>query len=125
MTDAIIAEGRAAAIAYNGPDGPGFKNEGRINVYICEGRKHATPPHPGCRSSMVTIDREPGVTPFITRCDTCGGEAVSMGYRVPARLVPTHEWYRPETVDANSNLNTIEHLRKGGLLLRAIEQRHD
>lgn len=108
MTAAQIAAIRAAAAAhYNGTDG--FDNSSRKNAYVCE----------NCSSYIVTVDREPGVTPFMVKCGNCGAQATSKFYRVHPALIATHEWYRPETLD---ELNRWErdHVEKGGLLLRQI-----
>jgi hypothetical protein len=104
-----IAEGRAAAEAYNGEAGEGFKNDGRKNAYVCE----------DCGSSIITVDRGPGFTPFLISCGNCKGMAQSKMYRVVDWLEPTHEWHRPESVDG-LNAASIEHVRKGGLILRPI-----
>lgn len=104
-----IKEGRERAESFNGKDGSGFKNVGRLNAYQCE----------TCLHYAITIDREPGVTPFIVRCRRCGGEAKSAFYRVPPTYQPTYEWIRPETVEGLDS-GTIEHIRSGGLILRPI-----
>lgn len=109
MSGDPIAEGRAAAKAFNGETGGGFKNAGRRNAYECE----------RCYAYIVTVDREPGVTPFLTKCGNCGAMAQSKMYRVAECLAATHEWYRPDTVEG-LGAHTIDHLRKGGLILRAI-----
>ncbi len=113
-TDDAIEEGRQLALGYNGAAGPGFHNEGKKNAYECE----------ACHAYLVSIDAEPGVTPFIIRRRNCGGEAQSKFYRVADRLVPTHEWTRPETLDG-LNAGTIEHIRKGGLILQPISGNSD
>lgn len=82
-----------------------------LNIYRCD----------ACGHSMVTIDREPGVTPFITKCPKCGGEATSFMYRVPPNLTPTHEWYRPDQKEFDSlKPASKRHCAQGGLLRRAI-----
>lgn len=100
----------------------GFPNEGRVNVYQCEREpKHA----------IITIDREPGVTPFTVQCPHCEALGTpgdgfyrhpamrSKLYRVPQDLRPTHEFYRPDSLD-DVNPNVSDHVLKGGLLLREI-----
>lgn len=72
-----------------------------------------------CGRLMITIDREPGVTPFLTSCPDCGGETQSRMYRVPQDMTPTHEWYRPDSFVGLSE-STIEHVSNGGLILRKI-----
>jgi hypothetical protein len=118
---ALIRVARDAAAHFNGSDG--FPNNGRKNVYECEF-------FPGHR--MVTIDREPGVTPFLITCERCkaAGMKGSSGmlhpvmrsscYQVDQALEPTHEWYRPDTCKGLDRATT-EHVMKGGLLLRKIE----
>lgn len=102
---------------------------GRENVYQCS----------KCRAEMVTIDRDAGVTPFITMCrvDGCGDLAHSRMYRVDQSLVATHEWYRPDDAEMTGYRLEIErhpvteaahrraanissHVAAGGLLLREI-----
>lgn len=100
----------------------------RINVYRCE--------H-GCNN--VTVDVDDGVTPFMMKCVTksrpdrpldpiltgsdgeCLGMAKSCFYPKvappPWISVPTHEWYRPKDL-AGLNDGELEHVKKGGLLLR-------
>ena len=110
-----------AAEHFNGKDG--FANANRLNVYECDGEKsfrEGVPDRPGCGHFIVTIDREPGVTPFIVRCGNCGQSAHSKGYKVASWLSPTHEWYRPDTLDGLDTWH-LEHVKKGGLLLRPID----
>lgn len=103
-----IDEIRAKAAEYhNGSDG--FDNNARKNAYECD----------ECGSYIVTVDREPGVTPFMVSCGNCGAMAKSKFYRVQAYLEPTHEWYRPETLDGLDPWES-EHVENGGLLLRLI-----
>lgn len=100
----------------------GFPNEGRVNVYQCEREpKHA----------IITIDREPGVTPFTVQCLHCEALGTpgdgfyrhpamrSKLYRVPQDLRPTHEFYRPDSLN-EVRVGVADHVLKGGLLLRAI-----
>lgn len=106
--DDILITGAALAESYN-RDGKGFDNTGKMNAYECE----------DCRAYIVTIDRNPGVTPFMTKCGICGGMATSKMYRVADWLEPTHEWYRPRTLDGISP-SVYDHLSRGGLILRPI-----
>ena len=106
--------------------------EGRINQYVCSTCNHVT----------TTIDRDAGVTPFLIECKgmaPCAAGRVgvrmkngrdtarSLGYskRVDPEATPTHEWYRPETLDEVSDLGVREHILNGGLLLRPIGKRND
>lgn len=91
------------------PDAPFV---GKKNVYTCD----------ECGHQKVTVDLVHGTTPFMISCgaDGCGAMSKSSFYRVDQSLEPTHEWYRPEDVSGETEM-TKEHVRKGGLLLRVIE----
>lgn len=109
----IIEQGRALAEEQ-------FKNGGfveKLNAYECDGESFKGTK--GCGSYIVTIDRHPGVTPFMLKCGNCGGFAHSKMYRVQPDLTPTHEWYRPEKA-SDVPLLARDHVAKGGLVLRAI-----
>lgn len=101
---------------HNGKDG--FANSGRLNAYSCHDSGFARDGK-GCKATIVTIDREPGVTPFLTKCPKCGGMAQSHGYQVPPTLSPTHEWFRPDNFDGLSDASA-DHVRRGGLIMREI-----
>ena len=107
--DSLLVRGRQIAEQYN-RDGEGFKNVGRKNAYECE----------SCGYYIVTIDRDPGVTPFMVKCENCGGMASSKFYRVQEYLSPTHQWYRPDSL-AGIDTRYYDHLERGGLILRAID----
>lgn len=68
-----------------------MKMQGKKNRYTC----------PKCGWSIVTVDRDEGVTPMFIRCEgkQCDAgtfpAAASSCYRVDQALVPSHEWYRP------------------------------
>ena len=98
---------RTAAEHYNGSKG--FDNQARKNAYECD----------ECSSYIVTVDREPGVTPFMVGCGNCEGKAKSKFYRIAEWMEPTHEWFRPETLDGLSPWS-IDHVKNGGLMLRQI-----
>jgi len=89
------------------------EQKGQINAYECQ-KGHFT----------VTINAHSGTTPFIIGCKYCGDRAESHMYRVDQGLVPTHEWYKPSIKKAK-NIDkaypgVLEHVEKGGLLLRSI-----
>ena len=94
---------------------------GKINQYVC----------PKCRHVTTTIDRDAGVTPFLLDCKgmKCGGgynmHSLGYGKRVDPEATPTHEWYRPGTLDEVSDPGVREHVLNGGLLLRPIGKRND
>lgn len=106
--DSLLVRGRQIAEKHN-RDGDGFKNVGRKNAYECK----------KCGSYIITIDRDPGVTPFMIKCENCGDMAKSKFYRVQNWLEPTHEWYRPTTL-AGVDPKYYDHLGRGGLILRPI-----
>lgn len=110
-----IAEGRAAVEQHGG----GFA--GKLNAYECDGDLRG---QVGCRSYIVTIDRDTGVTPFMLKCGNCGAYAHSKFYRVSSRLQPTHEWYRPDSM-VGIDPAYAEHISKGGLILRPLGDRPD
>lgn len=93
----------------------GARPWGRLNVYTCE----------VCGADLFTNDRDIGVTPFMIKCReaNCNGFARSHMYRIEWEKFfgqqPTHEWFRPETLDGQDD-ETVEHLVKGGLLLREV-----
>lgn len=113
-----------AAWGYYNKAGMQWPEGGKKNLYQCE----ANPLH-----LMATVDREPGVTPFTTPCAQCRAMGVkversfyggtpamqSLMYRVHQNIVPTHEWYRPDTVKGLKP-GEAEHAINGGLLLREI-----
>lgn len=108
----------------------GFANAGKLNAYSCRGKRGMAPgggfqlvqTAPPCGRTMVTIDREPGVTPFIVQCPDCGGEAQSSAYKgINPAMIPTHEWYRPDSLEGLEGWS-LDHVSKGGLLLREIEK---
>lgn len=91
--------------------------QGKKNIYTCE----------KCGHHIVTIDREEGVTPFMTSCkaDGCDGKMKSSLYRVfDQNIRPDHEWYRAEPAEIAKMRHSAachEHARMGGLFLRAIQ----
>jgi hypothetical protein len=91
-------------------------SQGKKNIYTCE----------KCGAHIVTVDRDEGTTPFMTRCkaDGCEGMMKSSFYRVfDQDMKPSHEWYRAEPADIAKMRNSRachEHARMGGLFLREI-----
>lgn len=86
----------------------------RENGYTC--RK--------CARTVVTVDVDYGVTPFMIRCKAkkgCDGDATSAFYpKMPRPKYvpdPTFEWYRPETLVGLSS-GERSHVLQGGLLIR-------
>jgi DNA-directed RNA polymerase subunit RPC12/RpoP len=85
---------------------------GKKNVYKCS----------ECDNSFVTIDRDPGVTPFTTTCRRCNKAlAYSSFYRVDQNLEPEFEWYYPGPEEIfNLSPGAFMHVMQGGLLLRPL-----
>ena len=109
------------AEAHFGPMGPGFHNKNMLNIYTCRDKDMGSRGG-GCGHAMITIDRDWGVTPFLTKCRKCGGVAQSQGYRgTQPGMIPTHEWHRPDSLDG-LDVGSIDHVLKGGLVLREIEK---
>lgn len=98
----------------------------RENVYTC----------PVCSGHTVTIDRDEGVTPFMIGCRAsgkvgdCNGKAESSFYppgprpdHIPA---PSWEWYKPDQTKFDTLSRwELEHVAKGGLLIRKIGEAED
>jgi len=85
----------------------------RINVYTCE-NGHAT----------KTICVDPGVTPFMHLCDTCGSMARSSFFQdTHPNLEPTQEWFRPTLKQVLKMSEEMrEHVLQGGLDVRNIKK---
>lgn len=88
--------------------------DGAKNIYTCR----------ACRGHIVTRDVEPGVTPFMIRCEAttgCTGMMHSSFYRVfDGTMAASHEWYRPEVAQVMEP-GVRRHVEKGGLVLRKIQ----
>lgn len=96
-------------------------NETGVNVYTCR----------VCKGYTVTIDVDPGTTPFMLSCRAsgkdgdCPGMAQSSLYPkgpVPIALgPPMWEWYKPseeELSNVEMDPRMVDHARSGGLFLR-------
>lgn len=84
----------------------------RVNNYTCQTCGHIT----------KTMDVDPGVTPFIHRCEMCGNEAYSNFYndRIPHKPA-TQEWFRPSLeVCYMMDEGELHHILNGGLIPRKI-----
>ena len=84
----------------------------RVNRYTCE----------DCRAHIITIDKDAGVTPFLTSCkmEDCTGFMRSAVYRV-YNETPEYEWYRPSLEEYQElDIYQQDYIRMGGLLLRKI-----
>lgn len=88
---------------------------GKKNIYFCS----------ECGHGFVTVDRDNGVTPFMTTCDRapCAAAAYSFFYRAPQEMLkniePAYEWYRPSEEDLAGKSDQVkDHVARGGLLMR-------
>lgn len=91
-------------------------NPARKNIYICD----------TCGHHIVTKDLVEGTTPFMISCqraDKCLGKMASSFYRVfdpEDKMAHSHEWYKPHILLANMTPAVIDHVQRGGLLLRPV-----
>lgn len=116
----IAAAAEEAGKHFDGVNG--FRNAGLKNLYVCIGESMGgeASSATGCGQAMWTIDREPGVTPFLAKCHHCGGFAQSKAYRVPQDTPADFEWYRPDALAPDMSPSTRDHILRGGLILRKI-----
>ena len=91
-------------------------SEGRKNRYVCQ----------TCGQSIVTVDIEEGVTPFMIGCKAtkdCDGDMYSSFYGVGQSLEATFEWYKPTDFSQYPEEHRDamrEHVEMGGLDIRPI-----
>lgn len=112
---------------------------GKKNGYKCK----------GCGWRIVTVNACEGTTPFMVGCENpapteeekragkdaqgfsgskgCGAFMESFFYQVPQHLEPSHEWYSPDKQERKrlrrkGQAETLEHVERGGLLLRRVGQ---
>lgn len=94
----------------------GEVDENKINLYTCD--------NTNCDGKVKTIDIDNGTTPMKVTCLKCGSTMQSSFYKdIPDEPEITMEWYRPELKDVlkrRKNAGLLEHILKGGLMLRAI-----
>lgn len=76
-----------------------------------------------CEHSIVTVDRQPGVTPMFLSCKSgtkCSGMMRSAGY-VGVTGEPTYEWRKPTPAERKKLSPAMqEHVDLGGLCLYPI-----
>lgn len=90
----------------------------RVNCYKCP-----------CGHITKTIDVDKGVTPFMHKCESCGGTATSTFYNdIVPHQEPTEEWFRP-TLEAvwkmrKKDDGMLDHILNGGLDLRKIKSKY-
>jgi hypothetical protein len=76
-----------------------------------------------CNYTIVTLDKDRGVTPMYKTCEKCGLEMRSHFYRVDSESTATHIWYRPDGEELQKLLQDeryADHYRRGGLQLREL-----
>jgi len=85
-----------------------------INQYICQ----------ECGRSIVTIDRDQGVTPFMLRCREtkgCSGMMQSSFYMADQTLTPAYEWRKPTKGEyLRMSAPMRQHIDRGGLEIYKI-----
>lgn len=86
----------------------------RVNCYKC----------PTCGHITKTKDVDPGVTPFMHRCEQCAGMAQSTMYNdIAPHKEPTQEWYRPTLAQVlKMDYGLRDHVLRGGLDVRKIKK---
>jgi hypothetical protein len=82
----------------------------RLNRYRCE----------KCHKSIVTVDRDEGVTPFMLNCRRtpgCSGQMTSRFYQVESVWgPPTFEWRKPTKKEYKRMSPAMkQHIDQGGL----------
>lgn len=97
-------------------------SKGQKNVYVCQ----------SCGDTVVTIDSEEGVTPFMIGCKAtpgCKGDMYSSFYAVDQSLNPEYEWYKPTSFDQYPEGEHREamkrHVEDGGLEIRLVVESYD
>lgn len=90
-----------------------METAGALNRYTC--RK--------CGYSIVTVNRQGGVTPMFLTCKAdlpCSGDMVSHMYQ-GVEGEPTYEWYKPTEEEKETMFPVMRrHVEQGGLALRKI-----
>lgn len=85
----------------------------RLNKYTCK----------TCGGSIVTIDRDDGVTPFLMGCrasEICSGDMVSSFYR-DVTGEPAYEWRKPTPAEYKQMSAAMrDHIDQGGLQIYRI-----
>ena len=87
----------------------------RLNKYTCR----------TCGHSIITVDRDEGVTPFMIGCKAtqgCAGDMYSSFYRNVSGQ-PTFEWRKPTPHElAKASREMREHFKMGGLDIYPIHR---
>lgn len=90
-----------------------------VNGWLCD----------TCKAVLAARDLHPGVVPAVIDHrrfipgSLCPGAARSLDYPRHVELHPTHEWYRPSETELLTLPGPfINHVLRGGLLLRPIPQ---
>lgn len=110
---------------------------GDKNAYYCE----------DCRGYLVVVHADDGVTPMFLACrvkgeptdpaNDCKGRSHSLmyptepwpekdGFGTAIPTEPTYEWYAPDERERRTlKPDTLDHVERGGLLLRPIADERD
>lgn len=85
----------------------------RLNRYTCQ----------SCGGSIITVDRDEGVTPFMLLCRAkpgCKGHMYSSFYK-NVQGTPTYEWRKPTLAEFQKYPRAMqEHCKQGGLDIHPI-----
>lgn len=91
--------------------------EKRLNLYNCK----------SCGNTIVTEDKDKGVTPMFLPCDMfegcADGRMSSMMYNVPPILVAGYEWYLKNQNDEQLDIRKILELRDPQDILKIMQNR--
>lgn len=86
----------------------------RLNKYTCK----------SCGGSIITVDRDEGVTPFMLGCRAdpkCKGDMYSSFYR-EVHGEPTFEWRKPTLTEFRKSSRAMQqHFEDGGLDIHPIK----
>lgn len=86
---------------------------GKLNKYTCD----------LCKQSVITIDRDEGVTPFMMKCYAtkgCKGSSYSSFYK-DISGEPNFEWIKPSfAVFRKLSRSMQDHVEQGGLIIACI-----
>lgn len=90
------------------------KSAAQLNKYTCQ----------SCGGSIITIDRDKGVTPMMLMCRAtppCGGTMLSSMYQ-GVEGEPTYEWRKPAPQERiRMSPQMIDHIDAGGLDIYPIK----
>lgn len=97
-------------------------SQNKKNRYVCQ----------KCHKSIITIDKDEGITPFMIECkatENCDGLMYSSFYDKSLQnnplLIPMFEWYKPKNANHYPEEHREimqKHFDEGGLDIRPIRK---